>query len=145
MLGYMVTWLQNLETLDFTGVSAFGLWLHLGYSRLQIERIRKMSSVRTEDILEEQQFFGDLWNYRKKHYNGEEPQEFWAALIDDAEAISRKYKNDYLDQMLLVCVDDVENRFKLATGNKYYEPDMLTVVYERLKKRRKEENEVQKR
>ena len=66
-------------------------------------------------------------------------------MIDDAEEISKKYKNDYLDQMLLVCVDDVENRFKLATGNKYYEPDMLTVVYERLKKRRKEENEVQKR
>lgn len=95
-----------------------------------------MSSVKTEDIAIEQSFFGELWGFRKKYYNADDSEEYWGSLINAAEGISKKYGNNYLDQMLLVCIDDIEDRFKQATGSPYRNPDMLTTLYERLKKGR---------
>jgi len=93
-----------------------------------------MASVNTSEIPVEQQFFGDLWNYRKKYYRGEDRDEFWSMLVDDANQLSKKYNNGYFDQMLIVCVDDIERRWKITTGNPFINPDPLRTLYEKLRK-----------
>lgn len=72
---------------------------------------------------------------RKKYYHGEDNEQYWADLIDEFIAVSEKYnRNSYFDQLLLVCIDDIERRWKTTTGNPFVDKDPLKTVYERLKK-----------
>lgn len=94
-----------------------------------------MASVNTSDIPEEQQFMSELWMLRKKYYHGEDNEQYWTDLIDEFVAVSKRHnRNGYYDQLLLVCIDDIERRWKTATGNPFIDKDPLKTVYERLKK-----------
>lgn len=95
-----------------------------------------MASVNTSDIPEEQQFMSEFWVLRKKFYQGEDNDQYWADLISEFVAVSEKYdRNSYFDQLLLVCIDDIERRYKIATGSPFIKQKPLETVYERLKKR----------
>ena len=82
----------------------------------------------------EVQLYKDLWSFRKEFYKGEDKEAYWNSLINEADKLSKKHKSDYLDSMLLVCIDDIEDRWKQSTGNPYRSPDLVTALYERLKK-----------
>ena len=52
----------------------------------------------------------EILSFRKAYYNPEDSEEFWQSVIDGAEKLHRKYNNRYLDQLILVCVDDIDER-----------------------------------
>ena len=80
----------------------------------------------------------DLMSFRKAYYVPEDAEEYWSELVKAADALHRKYNNLYVDQQILVCVDDIERRWKITTGNPFLDPDPLKTVYERLRKKRDE-------
>ena len=94
-----------------------------------------MASVITSEVPEEQRFMSDFWNLRKQFYNGEEQEEFWAELIDHSDELSRKYQNSYFDQLILVCVDDIDRRYMASIGRPW-KSDPVRNVYERIQKRK---------
>lgn len=90
--------------------------------------------INGKDFELERQLQTELWNFRKRFYYGEDKEVYWNSLINEADKLSKKHKSDYLDRMLLVCIDDIEDRWKQSTGNPYRSPDLVTALYERLKK-----------
>lgn len=59
------------------------------------------------------QIWTDVWNLWKKYYHPEKSEEFWSDLVDEADAIGTKYKdNDFVNALLLACVNDIERRYK---------------------------------
>lgn len=89
-----------------------------------------------EQIQIEREYQTDLWVLRKDFYNPEESEQFWSALIEAVDVIHEKYKSDYVDQMLLVCVDDIEHRFKKSINSPFIAKEPLKEVYRRLTKER---------
>lgn len=94
-----------------------------------------MANVTNKDIPEEFNAFGDFFVFRKKYYNGEDKDDFWMELIDAADELSRKYKSRFFDQLILVCVDDIDRRY-MTSINKPWKSDPLEQVYERLQRNR---------
>ena len=92
-----------------------------------------MGSVTVDEIPDEQRFMAELWAFRKKFYYGEDRDSFWSELIDTAEVLSQKYKNRYLDQLLIVCADDIDRRYREKRGTAP-ESDPVKKLYERLRK-----------
>ena len=76
----------------------------------------------------------DIMSFRKAFYIPESADEFWEELVKAADALHRKYNNLYVDQQILVCVDDIERRWKIEVENPFIDHDPLKTVYERLRK-----------
>jgi hypothetical protein len=76
----------------------------------------------------------DIMSFRKKFYVPEDAEEFWEELIKDANEIHNKYNSTFVDQMIMVNVDDIERRWKITTGNPFINPDPLKTLYEKLRK-----------
>lgn len=97
-----------------------------------------MASVEANKIPDEQSFMGEYWNFRKKFYQPEESNAYWEALLDESEGICQKYistdVSDYVNQIIIVCLSDIEERWKKQTGSKYVCEDVLTRAYNRLKR-----------
>ena len=91
--------------------------------------------ISQKDQMFEKRFMSDLWYLRNKYYAGEDSEEFWSGLYEDSVALSKKYNSRYLDQLILICVDDIEYRYKQSTNSRYMPKDILETVYERLKKK----------
>lgn len=68
--------------------------------------------IMPKDVLaEEKQMFVDVWEFRKKYYLPENNDEYWQAVIADADALIKKYPgNAYLHNALMVSVNDFEAR-----------------------------------
>ena len=90
-----------------------------------------MASVKNKDIPEEYEFFGELFNFRKKYYIPEpDNDEYWHNLVEEANELVRKHNhNNFLEGMILLCVDDIEKR----ENKRYKDRDLLETVYRRLK------------
>ena len=76
----------------------------------------------------------DFMRLRKKYYRGEENETFWRDMLDTCNRLDRKYSNDFLKQLILVHVGDVEYRNRKEHGWRV-NGDQLGVLYERLKER----------
>ena len=93
-----------------------------------------------EDIEKESPIQRELWDFRKRYYNAEEPEEFWSEMLSELETISQKHNSLYVDMMLLVCLTDIEVRFMRKTGSKHVSPDIKQLkhvlqMYENLRGR----------
>lgn len=89
-----------------------------------------------QEIQTERPIMTDIWEFRKKYYHGENEYEFWASMIREADDLCRRHKNnEFLCQMLLVCMGDTEDRWRKASGLDFYRKDPLKSVYESLQKR----------
>ena len=96
-----------------------------------------MSAATNKDIPKEYRFFGEYFNFRKKFYQPETNDDYWNELVEESTALSNKYHSRYLDMMILVCVDDIEGRFKQMYPDRSAfdeSTDPLDIVYRRLKK-----------
>lgn len=87
-----------------------------------------------EEFEQEIQINKDIMSFRKKFYVPEDAEKFWEELIKDANEIHNKYNSTFVDQMIMVNVDDIERRWKIATGNPFINPDPLKTLYEKLRK-----------
>ena len=94
-----------------------------------------MAEVNAAEIPEEMKFMADFWSFRKKFYKGEEQDEFWTSLIECSDELSKKYNSLYLDQLILICVDDIDRRY-MTSINKPWKSDPLEEVYNRLQRNR---------
>ena len=74
--------------------------------------------------------FGAVFEFYKKYHSAPD----WESLIRESDELSAKYKSGFLDQLILVCVDDIDRRY-MASINKPWKSDPLSLVYERLKNR----------
>lgn len=48
----------------------------------------------------------DFWEFQKTWINTRD----WSGLVQASNVLHEKYHNDYLDQLILVCVDDIDER-----------------------------------
>ena len=95
-----------------------------------------MGSVSVEEIPDEQRFFTEFWNFRKKYYIPEDDDDFWNSLINEGDALADKYNNPFFDQLMLLEFNDVDRRFSEAQGRPW-ETDPVDRLYEKIKERRK--------
>lgn len=76
-----------------------------------------MASVTAKEIPEEQKFFTDLWNLRKKYYIPEDNDEYWDSMVNEFTELRVKYEKVSISyKMILIVMDDLEARYK---ENKY--------------------------
>ena len=76
-----------------------------------------MASVTAKEIPEEQMFFTDLWNLRKKYYTPEDSDDYWNSMINEFTELRVKYEKVSISyKMILLIIDDLEMRYK---ENKY--------------------------
>ena len=76
-----------------------------------------MASVTAKEIPEEQMFFTDLWNLRKKYYTPEDNDDYWSSMINEFTELRVKYEKVSISyKMILLIMDDLEMRYK---ENKY--------------------------
>ena len=76
--------------------------------------------------------YKDMMSFRKAYYTPEDDEVYWAAVVEGAEQLHRKYNNNFMDQMLLVCADDIERRAGLDQKDR---KEMLMKLVERLIRR----------
>lgn len=87
-----------------------------------------------EEFADEIAINKDIMSFRKAFYVPEDAEEFWAELIKAADVLHEKYNSMFVDQLILVNIDDIERRWKTSIGNPFVDKDPLKTVYERLKK-----------
>lgn len=76
-----------------------------------------MASVTAKEIPEEQKFFTDLWNLRKKYYTPEDNDDYWDSMVNEFTELRVKYEKVSISyKMILLIIDDLEMRYK---ENKY--------------------------
>lgn len=76
-----------------------------------------MASVTAKEIPEEQMFFTDLWNLRKKYYTPEDNDDYWSSMVNEFTELRVKYEKVSISyKMILIVMDDLETRYK---GSKY--------------------------
>lgn len=76
-----------------------------------------MASVTAKEIPEEQKFFTDLWNLRKKYYTPEDNDDYWSSMVNEFTELRDKYDKISISyKMILIVMDDLEMRYK---ENKY--------------------------
>jgi len=100
-----------------------------------------MASVQASEIPQEQSFMGEYWNFRKQFYYGEESDEYWEALVAETDRLSKKYKSVYVDNILIICVNDIEIRYKKFKGKSVSELKTFDLLVEMLRKDRKIDSE----
>ena len=98
-----------------------------------------LAEVTASDIPQEQQFMAEYWNFRKKFYNGESRDSFWEELYHETNRISEKYHSLYVDNMLLVCVEDIEARYNKSQGRSVNELEHFRHIFHVLERDRKDE------
>jgi hypothetical protein len=67
----------------------------------------------------------DFWEFQKTWINTRD----WSGLVQASNVLHEKYHNEYLDQLILVCADDIERR---AGVNRTDRKEMLMKLVERL-------------
>lgn len=80
----------------------------------------------------------DVWKFMKKYHDPVDDESFWEALVKEGEALGNKYGNYFAKGMIMVCVDDIERRWKEQIGSQYIKSILLDTLYERLRKQRDE-------
>lgn len=72
-----------------------------------------MASVTAKEIPEEQKFFTELWNLRKKYYIPEDSDEYWNSVVNDFTELKDKYRGVSISyRIILLIIDDLELRYK---------------------------------
>ena len=92
-----------------------------------------MAAVKNKDIPEEFEFTGKYFEFRKKFWAPEPSDEYWSSMIEASDSLSRAYHSDYLNGLILTCVDDIDKRAKSAFGSSWHGGDVVDSVYRRLK------------
>ena len=76
-----------------------------------------MASVTAKEIPEEQMFFTELWNLRKKYYTPEDNDDYWDSMVNEFTELRVKYEKVSISyKIILIVMDDLEARYK---ENKY--------------------------
>ncbi len=88
--------------------------------------------IQSQDLQNEKDIMTDYWSFRREWYNMEKTDEYYSGLIQASNVLHEKYHNDYLDQLILVCADDIERRAGLDQKSR---KDMLMKLVERLIRR----------
>lgn len=96
-----------------------------------------MGRAEGSEIPKESEMMNDFWKFRKDYYWPEDTEEYWDRIMDAADRLSKKHKSEYMDELLLICVYETEQRFMKTV------PDGITLkpgrqldnLYSRLKKK----------
>ena len=112
-------------------------WVTAGNTVTKLRRRPKVSGI---DI--ERAYMNDYWSFRKKYYEVQDSDEYWTAVIRESDALIRKHDcDDYLKALVLVCVDDLERRYRqeFPKRNIYKPGEVATTVYNRIMNKHKKE------
>jgi len=96
--------------------------------------------INKDDLEREREIQQDLWNFRRNNYYGEDSDAFWDALCDEVNRISEKHHSLYVDNMLLVCIEDIEARFNKSHGRSVNELEHFRHIFHVLERDRKDES-----
>ena len=57
--------------------------------------------------------YADIWNFHKRYYKISDSDDYWEAVIDDANALYKKYDNSKLAKSLVLAVmEELERKAK---------------------------------
>lgn len=73
-----------------------------------------MNPMTKDEIQEAKLLWGDIWTFWKKYYHGESDEGFWENLVSDADDLGKKYGSKFVNDLLNVCINDIEDRYKLS-------------------------------
>lgn len=66
----------------------------------------------------EKAFFTEYWNFRRANYEPEDNDAFWQMLFQKTNEFGDKINHDwYAEELLMICVMDIENRFHKREKN----------------------------
>ena len=86
----------------------------------------------------ERVYMNDYWSFRKKFYEVKDSDEYWTAVIEESDALVKKYDcNDYLMGIVLLCVNDLDRRYRQENIGKnpsitFVPGTLVTQVYKRI-------------
>lgn len=106
-------------------------------------RFRKEVLTIADDLNSVYAFINDLWLFEKKYFAPKDDGDFWAALVDEVDVISRKYNSLYADMMLCVCANDIEARYYASKGrpvDSHLQLERAMKLYDTFAKRRRNDN-----
>jgi len=86
-----------------------------------------MAEISTDQLQDEREKWNDLWQFRKKYYNPEDDQSYWNKLIEETNKLSEKWNSEYVDGMLVLCVDEIDKRYH-ETHGKQFERGQVTLT-----------------
>lgn len=59
------------------------------------------------------QIYSDIWNFHKKYVDVKDDDEYWEAVVSEAEELCRSYKGKseygFLKRLLLSVINELEN------------------------------------
>jgi hypothetical protein len=88
-------------------------------------------------LTDEQKFFTDFWNFRKKFYDPKDTESFWHSFMEEGDALGLKYKDsDFFQNLMLLEFEDVDRRFQDKHGRSW-KSDAVEHLYKKIKERRK--------
>ena len=99
-----------------------------------------MSALTEDEFTKyEKSIQADLWKFRKEFYHGEESEEYWERLYAECNRISEKHRSLYVDNMLIVCIDDIEVRLHKSQNRPVDELEHFQHIVHVLERDRKKE------
>lgn len=70
-----------------------------------------MASVNKEDIPVLSAFMPHFWNWTKKYYLPEEPDEWWQEMIAEGNLLVDTYQDPLCREMVVAVMEDMERRY----------------------------------
>ena len=78
----------------------------------------------------ESAFMNEYWRVRKEIGQPEDRQEYWSEINNRLTEIWDRYnRDDYISNVLMACIDDLEQRSSYETGAKFYKGKDATLMF----------------
>lgn len=71
-----------------------------------------------EQMQKEFNFFRDVWDFFKRHYDVRRDDEYWAAVVDESAAINEKYNCELCRDILVAVTKELDRRGKATQNEK---------------------------
>ena len=72
-----------------------------------------------KELIKVHDMINDLWKFEKKYYCPQSMEEYWKDMNEDLEKLRCRHNSELMNQLLIVCLDDIERRAGNKSGDGY--------------------------
>ena len=95
--------------------------------------------MNNEELKKVYSAINDVWDFLKKFYTAKDDDAFWEELYKAEIELSKKHKSLFMDNLLIVCIDDIETRFNQSQNRPVDELEHFRHIVHVLERDRKKE------